>query len=145
MTPAYCLLLALEALKWPSGNINLQRSVSIFRHCCLCLLWSCIWRDFSIDTMPQPPQFIIHFRSGSCFEHSRAQLNMDQSDSINNRTVKFVVSCCVVSKPVEVTTILASVESIGSWLHAGTCPVFVRWVVLKILHDIVRTPQFYCT
>ena len=66
------------------------------------------------------------FGSGSCFEHSGAQLNMDQSDSINNRTVKFVVSCCVVFKQVEVSTILASVESTGSWLHAGTCPVFVR-------------------
>ena len=54
------------------------------------------------------------------------QGRMDQSDSINNRTVKFVVSCCVVSKQVEVSTILASVESTGSWLHAGTCLVFVR-------------------
>jgi len=42
---------------------------------------------------------------------------MDQSD---NRTVKFVVSCCVVSKQVKVSTILASVESTGSWLHAGS-------------------------
>ena len=30
--------------------------------------------------------------------------------------VKFVVSCCVVSKQVEVPTILVSVESTGSWL-----------------------------
>ena len=45
---------------------------------------------------------------------------MDLSDSINNRTVKFVVSCCVVSKQVEVSTII---ESTGSWLHAGTCSV----------------------
>ena len=58
--------------------------------------------------------------------HSGAQLNMGQSDSINNRTVKFVLSYRVVSKPVEVSTILVSVESTGSWLHAGTCPVFVR-------------------
>ena len=72
---------------------------------------------------PRPPQFV---GSGSCFEHSGAQLNMDQSDLINNRTVKFVVPCCVVSKHVEVSTILASVESTGSWLHAGTCSVFVR-------------------
>ena len=41
-------------------------------------------------------------------------------------TVKFVVSCCVVSKQVELSTILASVESTGSWLHAGSCPVFLR-------------------
>ena len=51
----HCLLLALEALKWPSENINVRRSVSIFRHHCLHLLWSCYWRDFSIDTMPQDP------------------------------------------------------------------------------------------
>ena len=55
-----------------------------------------------------------------------AQLNMDQSDSINNRTVKFVISCCVVSKQVEASTILVLVESTGSWLHAGTCSVFVH-------------------
>ena len=67
---------------------------------------------------------------------------MDQSDSINNRTVKFVVSCCVVSQQVEVSTILVSVESTGPWLHAGTCPVFVRYVVLEILYDIVGTHLF---
>ena len=81
---------------------------------------------------PIPPQFAIYFHSGSCFESSEAQLNMDQSDSINNRTVKFVVSYCVVFKQVEVSTILASVESTGSWLHAGTCPVFVHCVGLEI-------------
>ena len=49
---------------------------------------------------------------------------MDLVDSINNQTVKFVVSCCVVSEQVEIE--LASVESTGSWLHVGTCLVFVR-------------------
>ena len=38
--------------------------------------------------------------------------------------MKFVVSCCVVFKQVEVYTILVSVKSAGSWLHAGTCPVY---------------------
>ena len=38
---------------------------------------------------------------------------------------KFVVSYRIVFKQVEVFTILASVESTGSWLHADTCPVFV--------------------
>ena len=44
-------------------------------------------RDFSIDTIPRdPPQFAIYFRSGSCFEHSAAQLNMDQSiDTLRRR------------------------------------------------------------
>jgi len=51
---------------------------------------------------------------------------MGQSDSINNRTVKFVNSYYIVIKQVEVSTIIASVESTGSWLHADTCPVFVR-------------------
>ena len=59
-------------------------------------------------------------------EHSRGWLNMDQGHPINNQTVKFIISCCVVSKQVEVSTILVSVESTGSWLHAGTCPVFVH-------------------
>jgi len=75
---------------------------------------------------PRPPQFAIYFRSGGCFEHSGAQLNMDHSDLINNRMVKFAVSYRVVFKQVEISTILASVESTGSWLHAGTHPVFVR-------------------
>ena len=39
------------------------------------------------------------------------KLNMDQVHPINNRTVKVVVSCCVVSKQVEVSTILVSVET----------------------------------
>ena len=68
----------------------------------------------------------MYFRSGSCFEHSAAELNMSQSDSINSRIVKFDVSCCVVFKQVEVSTILVSVKSTGSSLHAGTSPVFVR-------------------
>ena len=62
---------------------------------------------------------------------------MDQSDLINNRTVKLAFSYRVVFEQAEVFTILASVESTGSWLHADTCPVFVRCVVLKILHDIL--------
>ena len=36
---------------------------------------------------------------------------MDQGHPINNRTVKFVVSCCIVSKQVEVGTILESVQT----------------------------------
>ena len=36
---------------------------------------------------PRSLQFAICFHSGGCFEHSGAQLNMSQSDSINNRTV----------------------------------------------------------
>ena len=68
----------------------------------------------------------VYFCSVGCFEHSGAQLNMDHSDSINNRTIKFFVSYHVVFKQVEVSTILASVESTGSWLHVGTCPVFVH-------------------
>ena len=78
------------------------------------------------------PQFAIYFRSSSCFEHSGVQLNMSQSNLINNWTVKFVVSYCIVSKQVEVSTILILVESTGSWLHADTCSVFVRWVGLEI-------------
>ena len=71
-------------------------------------------------------KFAIYFCNSSCFEHSGVQLNMGQSNSIDSRMVNFVVSYRVVFKQVKVSTILASVESIGSWLHAGTCPVFVR-------------------
>ena len=56
--------------------------------------------------------------------------------------VKFDVSYRVVFKQVEVSTILASVESTGSWLHAGTCPVFMGWIVLEILPNIVQTHLF---
>ena len=65
------------------------------------------------------PQFEINFRSGSCFDHSRAQLYMGQADSINNQTVKLVFFYCVVSKQVEVSTILTST-------YTRTCPVFAR-------------------
>ena len=57
--------------------------------------------------------------------------------------MKFVFSCCVVSKQVAVSTILVSVESKGPWLHAGTCPVLVCYVLLEILHNIVRTHLLY--
>ena len=60
----------------------------------------------------------------------------------DNQMVKFVVSCCVVPKQVEGSTILISVESTGPWLHADTCPVFVHYVVLEILHDVIRTHLF---
>ena len=59
--------------------------------------------------------------------HSGAQLaEHEPVDSINNRTVKFVVSYRIVFKQVEDSTTLTSMESSGSWLHADICPVFVR-------------------
>ena len=124
MTPAHCFLLALEAIEWPSEKHQYSEKCMYFQT--LLFVPSLkLLLEHRYDA-PRPPQFAIYFGSGSCFEHSGAQLNMDQSDSIDNRTVKFVISCCVVSKQVEVSTILASVESTGSWLHAGTCPEFVR-------------------
>ena len=50
---------------------------------------------------------------------------MDQGHPIDNRMVKFVVSCCVVSKQDEVSTILISVDSTGPlatrWYLSGVC------------------------
>ena len=116
MTPAHCFLLALEAIKWPSENINLRRSVSVFRQ-------ASFGEILALMRCPKISLFYKIFLSGSCFEHSGAQLNMGQSDSINNRTVKFVISYQVVFKQVEVFTILALVKS---WLHAGTYPVSIQ-------------------
>ena len=65
-------------------------------------------------------------------EQLESSILVSVKSTINNRTVKFVASCCVVFKHVEVSTILVSVKSAGSWLHAGTCLVFVRGVVLEI-------------
>ena len=50
------------------------------------------------------------------FQRLGARLNMDQGHPITNWMVKFVISCFVVSKQVEVSTILVSVESTGPWL-----------------------------
>ena len=50
MTPAHCFLLALEAIKWPSEKHQYSEKCMYFQ---TLLLWSCFWRDFSIDTMPQ--------------------------------------------------------------------------------------------
>ena len=44
-------------------------NISVFRHRCLCLLWSNFWGDFNIDQMPQPLHSTIYFHCGSCFEH----------------------------------------------------------------------------
>ena len=101
--------------QWPSEKkINYRLSVSIVRHRCLCLLWSSFWRDFSIDTMPQDPsnsQSVV-----AALSTRGMRLNMDQGHLIDNWMVKFVVSCYVVSKQVEVSTILVPVESTGPWL-----------------------------
>ena len=110
----------------PNKKIDYRISVSIVRHHCLCLIWSYFWRDFSINTIPQRPlQFTISFACGSCFKHSGAwlkhsgvRLNMDQGHLIDNWMVKFVFSCCVVSKQVEVSTILVPVE----WPLASLIP-----------------------
>ena len=55
MMPAHCFLLTLEAIKWPSEIHQKSHLHCIFRNRCLCLLWSCFWRDFSMDMMPQDP------------------------------------------------------------------------------------------
>ena len=78
MMPAHYFLLMLEAIKWLSEIVNNRISVSIFRHHCLCLLWSCFWRDFSMDMMPQDPSF----RCANYFEHLGVWLNMDQGTLI---------------------------------------------------------------
>ena len=125
--PVHCFLLALEAIKWPSEKHQSSEKCIYFQTPLPVPSPKLLLEGFQHQyNTPRPPQFAIYFRSGSCFEPSGAQLNMDQSDSINNRTVKFDVSYSVVFKQVEVSTILASVESTGSWLHANTCPVFVR-------------------
>ena len=86
-----------------------------------------------MDTMPQDPSnWQLVFVAVAALSTRERGWNMGQGHRINNRTVKFVVSCCVVSEQLEVSTILVSVESTGTWLHAGTCPVFVRYVVLEI-------------
>ena len=76
--------------------------------------------------MPQDLSNLEYFDSlRGAAEHEPVRFDQ-QSDS------KFVVSHHTVFKQVEVSTILASVESSGSWLHVDTCPVFVRSVVLEI-------------
>ena len=73
--------------------------------------------------MPHNPQFAIIF-SSSCFEHSGVQLNVDQSDLINNWTVKFVISYRIVFKQVEVS---------GSWLHVIASAVIVlAWLTVTL-------------
>ena len=67
------------------------------------------------------PQDAISFHCGSCFEHLGVQLNMDQGHTIDNGVVRLGISCCVVSKPIEVSVILLSVKSTRPWLQAGTC------------------------
>ena len=102
MTPAHCFLLALEALKWPSEKHQSSEK--------------CIYFQTSLFVpydAPRPLKFAIYFCIGSCFEQSGAQLNMGPSDSINDQTVKVVVSYHIVFKQVKVCTTLASVESTG--------------------------------
>ena len=69
---------------------------------------------------------------------------MGQSDLINNRMVKFVVSYRIVFKQLEVSTILASVES---WLHAGLrrcslCP-HTAAKNTSLLHHSILTAYYH--
>ena len=75
---------------------------------------------------PRSLQFAIYFRSGSCFDSLRGAAEHEPVRFDQQSDGKFVVSYRIVFKHVEVSTILVSVESSGSWLHANTCPVFVR-------------------
>ena len=124
MAPAYCFLLALEVIKWLSKMHQSSEKCIYFQ---TRLFVPSLKVGFSIDTMPQDlPNSHYVFVAVSALNtqgRSWAQLNMSRSDSINNR---MVVSCCVVFIQDEISTILVSVKSTGSWLHAGTCPVFVR-------------------
>ena len=115
MMPAHCFLLTLGAIKWPSEKCAYFQTP---------LFVPFLKLDFSSYTMP-----VATLNTGTA--------EMDQANLINNRTVKFVVSCCVVSKKVEVSTVLASVESIGLLAHACTC----RCLCI-ILHNIVWTHLF---
>ena len=58
--------------------------------------------------MPQDPSNLQSVFIAVAAFSTRAWLNMDQGYPINNRTVKLVVSCCVVSKQVEVSNISIS-------------------------------------
>ena len=62
----------------------------------------------------------------SCFDLLRGAAEHEPVRFDHQSDGKFVVSYRIVFKQVEVSTILASVESSGSWLHADTCPVLVR-------------------
>ena len=54
-------------------------------------------------------------------------------------------------RQLEVSTILVSVESTGIWLYAGTCPVFVRYVVLemylysRVFFSVKYASSFMCS
>ena len=124
MVPARCFLLVLEVIKWPSEIHPIFRKVYIFLDMVVCPFSEGAFGEILASI--RCPKTPIYFRSGSCFEHSGAQLNMSHPDSINNRTVKFVffLLCCL--QTVKVSTILVSVKSTGSWLHAGTYPLFVH-------------------
>ena len=93
------------------------------------LLLERFWHEYDV---PRPLKLAISFRCGSYFEHSKAQLNMDQGQWINNWTVKFVVSCFVVSEQLEISTILVSVESTALRYMLVLVRCFVRYVVLEI-------------
>ena len=70
---------------------------------------------------PPPPE-----SATGCFDSLRGAAEHEPVRFDQQSDGKFVVSYRIVFKQVEVSTILASVESSGSWLHADTCPVFVR-------------------
>ena len=53
MTPTHCLLLALEVLKWLSEKHQSSEKGIYFQTPLFVPSLKLLWRDFSIDTMPQ--------------------------------------------------------------------------------------------
>ena len=113
-------LVLLQAIKLSPEIIHPRISISIYFQTPLSALSLKLLLE-RFQHCRQGFHFAISLCHSSCFENLVVQLNMDQGHPINNWTVRFVVLYCVVSKQVEVSTILAI-----SWLHARTCLVLVH-------------------
>ena len=82
-----------------SEKTHTQINASTFRHHCLHFLWSYFWRDFSINKMPQDLSISQSlYATVAALSTWWCSWNTDQGHPINNWTVRFVVSYCIVSK-----------------------------------------------
>ena len=120
-------LLTVEATKWPSKTNSLQMSQTALSASSL----NPLLKRFQQD------QFLLQW----LFWTLRGTNNTDQTHLINNWNVKFVLSCFVAPKQVEVLIIM--LVSTGLWLHACTYRVIARSHTTNTVRAQVWTQHTY--
>ena len=122
MTPVHCFLL-VAVRKLIFGEVYLFSDTVVFT-----FSEAAFGGILASIRCPKTHQFTLYFCNGSCFEHSGAQVNTDHSDSINNRTLKFVISCLQTSWGLHSISINTIYRLWATCLYlSGVCTLSSSW------------------